>query len=76
MNKTLLYWVLRQLKSYIIESRAKKEFPFLMTFVVAGTGFIASPCFAMDQRGQQPKETPIALQSKFLFCTQEDASIT
>ena len=44
--------------------------------VVAGTGFIASRCFAMDQRGEQPKETPIALQSKFLFCSQEDASIT
>ena len=44
--------------------------------VVAGTGFIASRCFAMGQRKKQPKETPIALQSKFLFCSQEDASIT
>ena len=44
--------------------------------VVAGTGFIASRCFAMGQRGEQPKETPIALHSKFLFCSQEDASIT
>ena len=56
--------------------KQKKEPPFLMTLVVAGTGFIASRCFAMDQRGEQPKETPIALQSKFLFCSQEDASIT
>ena len=44
--------------------------------VVAGTGFIASRCFAMGQRKKQPKETSIALQSKFLFCSQEDASIT
>ena len=47
-----------------------------MTLVVAGTGFIASRCFAMGQRKKQPKETPIALPSKFLFCSQEDASIT
>ena len=54
----------------------KKEQPFLITLVVAGIGFIASRCFAMGQRKKQPKETPIALQSKFLFCSQEDASIT
>jgi len=30
----------------------------------------------MGQRGEQPKETPIATQSNFLFCSQEDASIT
>jgi hypothetical protein len=30
----------------------------------------------MGQRKKQPKETSIALQSKFLFCSQEDASIT
>jgi len=30
----------------------------------------------MGQRGEQLKETRIALQSKFLFCSQEDASIT
>ena len=48
----------------------------LMTLVVAGIGFIGSRCFAMGQRAEQPKETPIALQSKFLFCSQEDASIT
>jgi len=30
----------------------------------------------MGQRGEQPKETPIALQSDFLFCSQDDASIT
>jgi hypothetical protein len=54
----------------------KKEVPFLITLVVAGIGFIASRCFAMGQRAEQPKETSIALQSKFLFCAQEDASIT
>jgi hypothetical protein len=43
---------------------------------VAGIGFIASRCFAMGQRGEQPKETPIALQSDFFFCSQDDASIT
>ena len=64
--KPLLYLGLKQ----------KKEQPFLITLVVAGTGFIASRCFAMGQRKKQPKETPIALQSKFLFCSQEDASIT
>ena len=47
-----------------------------MAFFVAGTGFIASRCLAMGQRKKQPKETSIALQSKFLFCSQEDASIT
>jgi len=30
----------------------------------------------MGQRGEQPKETPIATQSDFFFCSQEDASIT
>jgi len=48
----------------------------LMTLVVAGIGFIGSRCFAMGQRAEQPKETPIALQSKFLFCSQEDAIFT
>jgi hypothetical protein len=30
----------------------------------------------MGQRKKQPKETPIATQSDFFFCSQEDASIT
>jgi len=30
----------------------------------------------MGQRGEQPKETPIATQSDFLFCSQDDAIIT
>jgi hypothetical protein len=30
----------------------------------------------MGQRGEQPKETPIALPFDFLFCVQENASIT
>jgi hypothetical protein len=30
----------------------------------------------MGQIGEQPKETPIALPSDFLFCSQDDASIT
>ena len=44
--------------------------------VVAGIGFISPRCSAMGQRGEQPKETLIALQSDFLFCSQDDASIT
>jgi len=30
----------------------------------------------MGQKKKQPKETPIALQSDFFFCSQDDASIT
>jgi len=30
----------------------------------------------MGQKEKQPKETPIALPSDFLFCSQDDASIT
>jgi hypothetical protein len=30
----------------------------------------------MGQKREQPKETPIALSSDFLFCSQDDASIT
>jgi len=39
----------------------------LMTLVVAGIGFIGSRCFAMGQRAEQPKETPIALNLNFYF---------
>ena len=55
-----------------------KENPTLLkaAFELAGTRFIGSRCFAMGQRKKQPKETTIALQSKFLFSSQEDASIT
>ena len=35
--------------------------------VVAGTGFIFPRCFEMGKKRKQPKETPIALQSDFLF---------
>ena len=44
--------------------------------LVAGTGFIPPEKVEMGQRGEQPKETPIALQSDFFFCSQDDASIT
>jgi len=44
--------------------------------VVAGVGFISPRCSEMGHRGEQPKETPIALQSDFFFCSQDDASIT
>ena len=44
--------------------------------LVAGIGFISPRCSEMGQRGEQPKETPIALQSDFFFCSQDNASIT
>ena len=47
----------------------------MITLVVAGIGFIASRCFAMGQRAEQPKETSIALQSDVFFCSQDAASI-
>jgi len=54
----------------------KKTLSFLKGLIVAGTGFISPRCSEMGQRGEQPKETPIALQSDFFFCSQDDASIT
>jgi len=30
----------------------------------------------MGQKRDQPKETPVALQSDLFFCSQDDASIT
>ena len=56
--------------------KQKKEQPFLITLIVAGGGFISPRCSEMGQRGEQPKETPIALPSDFFFCSQDDASIT
>ena len=44
--------------------------------LVAGVGFISPRCSEMGQKKKQPKETPIALQSDFFFCFQDDASIT
>ena len=43
--------------------------------LVARIGFIASRCFAIGQRAEQPKETSIALQSDVFFCSQDAASI-
>jgi hypothetical protein len=37
---------------------------------------LSSTLFRKVPRKKQPKETPIALQSDFFFCSQEDASIT
>jgi hypothetical protein len=57
-------------------NKTKKPLDFSRSFFVAGVGFISPRCSEMGQRGEQPKETPIALQSDFFFCSQDDASIT
>jgi hypothetical protein len=45
-------------------------------FLSSGNWIHFSTLFRNGPKGEQPKETPIALQSDFLFCSQDDASIT
>jgi len=44
----------------------KKEVPFLIALIVAGTGFFPSFCFGKDQKRRTAKENSLISQGVFL----------
>jgi len=64
------------LKPVSIVKNTKKPLEFSRGSLSSGNWILSCTSFRKGPKWEQPKETPIALQSKFLFCSQEDARIT